>query len=91
MPYNFPVVNPDLSSSEPILFSPPSFANTFNFFRFSPSLQLIDAMLTNMDNPNYDMRLYTPLKRIVHNAHMQEVWQEAGEVYNRMKVDDSLF
>ena len=62
-----------------------------NLFQFSPSLRLIDAVLTHMDNPNYDMRLYTPLERIVHAAHMQEVWQEAGEVYNRMKVEDPLF
>ena len=46
----------------------------------------MDSVLTHMDNPNYDMRLYTPLERIVHGAHMQEVWQEAGEVFNRMKV-----
>ena len=46
----------------------------------------MDSVLTHMDNTNYDMRLYTPLERIVHGAHMQEVWQEAGEVFNRMKV-----
>ena len=32
MPYNIPVVNADLSSSEPILFSPPDFDHTFNRF-----------------------------------------------------------
>ena len=30
MLYNIPMVNPDLSSSEPILFSPPDFDRTFN-------------------------------------------------------------
>ena len=30
MLYNIPMVNPDLSSSEPILFSPPDFDHTFN-------------------------------------------------------------
>jgi hypothetical protein len=32
MPFSIPVVNPDLSSSEPILFSPPDFDHTFNRF-----------------------------------------------------------
>ena len=58
----------------------------FYLCSFSQSLQLMDSVLTHMDNPNYDMRLYTPLERIVHAAHMQEVWQEAGEVFNGMKV-----
>ena len=54
-------------------------------------MRLMDSVLTNMDNPNYDMRLYTPLERMVHAAHMQEVWQEAGEEYNKMRVNYAYF
>lgn len=72
-----PVVNPDLLSQEPILFSPPDFQHSFH----SPALQAVDRVLTHLGDPHYDMRLYTDLEKLVHAAHMQEVWQQAGKVY----------
>merc|ERR1712236_91683 len=72
-----PVVNPDLLSQEPILFSPPDFQHSFH----SGALQAVDRVLTHLGDPHYDMRLYTDLEKLVHAAHMQEVWQQAGKVY----------
>jgi len=72
-----PVVNPDLLSQEPILFSPPDFQHSFH----SAALQAVDRVLTHLGDPHYDMRLYTDLEKLVHAAHMQEVWQQAGKVY----------
>ena len=43
-----------------------------------------------MDNPDYDMRLYTLLERIVHAAHMQEVWQKAGYIFKNMAEQKSI-
>ena len=40
-----------------------------------------------MNSPHYDMRLYTDLEKIVHAAHMQDIWAQAGEAYqNIIKV-----
>jgi len=77
-----PVVNPDLLSQEPILFSPPDFQHSFH----SPALQAVDRVLTHLGDPHYDMRLYTDLEKLVHAAHMQEVWQQAGKVYTDIQV-----
>ena len=53
-------------------------------------MRAVDDVLSNMDNPDYDMRLYTPLERIVHAAHMQEVWQEAGYIFKKMAEQKSI-
>merc|ERR1711890_85340 len=31
--------------------------------------------------PDYDIRVYTDLERVVHAAHMEEIWYQAGKVY----------
>ena len=77
-----PVVNPDLLSFEPILFQPPDFEETFK----SPAMRVVDHVLSHMNSPHYDMRLYTDLEKLVHAAHMQDVWLEASGYYKELQV-----
>ena len=77
-----PVVNPDLLSFEPILFHPPNFEHTFQ----SPAMRAVDHVLSHMKSPHYDMRLYTDLEKLVHAAHMQDIWQDAGLAYAELQV-----
>ena len=77
-----PIVNPDLLSFEPILFQPPDFKHSFS----TPALRVVDQVLSHMNSPHYDMRLYTDLEKIVHAAHMQDIWYEAGKAYKLIQV-----
>merc|ERR1712243_95315 len=73
-----PVVNPDLLSPFPLLSSPPDFKPSFH----SPTLQAVDRILSHLREQNYDIRGYTDLERLVHAAHMQEMWYGASKVYS---------
>ena len=75
-----PIVNPDLLSFEPILFHPPDFQHSFS----SPALRVVDQVLSHMNSPHFDMRLYTDLEKIVHAAHMQDIWVQAGKAYQQL-------
>jgi len=81
-----PVVNPDLLSPDPVIFSPPDSQHTFS----SPAMAAVDRILSHMNNPDYDLRQYTDLEKLVHAAHMQEVWQEAGNVYSEIQASDGV-
>ena len=77
-----PVVNPDLLSSEPILFRPPNFEDVFQ----SPTLRAIDQVLSHMKSPHYGISHYTDMEKLVHTAHMQDFWQDAGKAYVQLQV-----
>ena len=49
-------------------------------------MEVVDRVLSHMNEPDYDMRLYWDLEKLVHAAHMQDVWQEASAVYMQIKV-----
>merc|ERR1712080_127722 len=72
-----PVVNPDFLSMDPLLPSPPDFQHTFH----SPTLQAVDRILSHLGEADFDIRQYTDLERLVHTAHMQEIWYQASKVY----------
>jgi len=76
-----PIVNPDLLSFEPILFQPPDFQHSFS----SPALRAVDKVLSHMNSPHFGMRLYTDLEKIVHATHMQDIWVQAGKVYQELQ------
>ena len=80
-----PIVNPDLLSFEPILFQPPDFQHSFS----SPALRAVDKVLSHMNSPHFGMRLYTDLEKIVHATHMQDIWVQAGKVYQELQVPKS--
>ena len=77
-----PVINPDLISRHPILYTPLDFEHIFE----GPALRLIDQVLTHMNEPYHDLALYTNLEKIVHGAHMQDTWIAAGNEYMKLKV-----
>merc|ERR1711962_351929 len=73
-----PVVNPDLISQDLLLPSSPEFQSSFH----SPTLQAVDRILSHLGEPHYDIRGYTDLERLVHAAHMHEMWYGASKVYS---------
>ena len=77
-----PVANPDLLSPEPILFRPPNFEYSFK----NPAFRAIELVLNNMNNPNYGMKYYSDLEKIVHAAHMQDIWTAGGLAYKKFQV-----
>ena len=42
---SMPVVNPDLISTEPILFNPPNFEHSFE----TPAMRVVDLVLSHMN------------------------------------------
>jgi len=76
---NVPVVNPDLSSNQPILHdAPEAEASPFR----TEAMRVIDRVLSHADNKDFDVRGYNALERVTHAMHMREVWTEAGEKYS---------
>ena len=47
-------------------------------------MRVVDRVLSHMKSPHFDMRLYTDLEKLVHAAHMQDVWQDAGMAYKQL-------
>ena len=80
-----PVANPDLLSPEAILFRPPNFDYSFK----NPAFRAIELVLSNMNNPYYGMRYYSDLEKIVHAAHMQDIWTAGGLAYKKIQVGTS--
>ena len=80
-----PVANPDLLSPEAILFRPPNFEYSFK----NPAFRAIELVLSNMNNPNYGMKYYSDLEKIVHTAHMQDIWTAGGLAYTKFQVGTS--
>jgi len=81
-----PVVNPDLLSQAPILSYPPDFQSSFH----SPMLQAVDRILSHLGEPHYDIRGYTDLERLVHAAHMHEMWYQASKVYSDIQEQGGI-
>ena len=79
---SMPVVNPDLISTEPILFNPPNFEHSFE----TPAMRVVDLVLSHMNSPHWGITLETDLEKLVHAAHMQDVWYYAGLAYEEMQV-----
>jgi len=81
-----PVANPDLLSPEPILFRPPNFEYSFK----NPAFRAIELVLSNMNNPNYGAKYYTDLEKLVHTAHMQDIWTEGGLAYAKLQKSEAF-
>ena len=39
-----------------------------------------------MNNPNYIAKFYTDLEKLVHTAHMQDIWTAGGLAYAELQV-----
>ena len=84
---NLPVVNPDLLSEAETLSKPVEFKQTFK----SPALRAIDQVLSHMDTPNYGLKHFNSLGKIIHAAHMQDWWAEASRAYSNLQVSKISF
>ena len=43
-----------------------------------------------MNNPNYGAKYYTDLEKIVHTAHMQDIWTAGGLAYAELQVGNIM-
>jgi len=80
-----PTVNPDMLSRTPILSQPAEFQHSFT----SPALRVVDQVLSHMRSPEYYLRNYNDLEKMVHAAHMQDVWAEASRAYSKLQESKS--
>jgi len=77
-----PTVNLDLASDVPILGYAPSSGQRSMFA--TPGMRMTDRVLSHMDDNHHDIRQYSPLEKLVHALHMQEVWYKARDVYRHL-------
>jgi len=81
-----PTVNRDLRSESAVLPSAPCLDDGDSPFA-TPSMRVVDAALTRMDDMNYDIGSVSGLKRLVHAFHMREVWALAATQYQALAAD----
>merc|ERR1719242_552712 len=43
-----------------------------------------------MNNPNYGMKYYSDLEKIVHAAHMQDIWTAGGLAYKKFQESEAF-
>jgi len=79
-----PTVNMDLTSDVPILQNAPN--GDISPFK-TPGLRAVDYVLQHMSNANFGIKQYTPLERLVHALHMQEIWNEALAPYKALEAN----
>eukprot|EP00095_Tigriopus_kingsejongensis_P012489 maker-scaffold789_size96855-snap-gene-0.25 protein:Tk12489 transcript:maker-scaffold789_size96855-snap-gene-0.25-mRNA-1 annotation:"n-acylglucosamine 2-epimerase" len=77
-----PTINLDLISDHAVLGYAPSL-HIHNQFS-SQYMRSVDAVLSHMDNANYDVKKYTTLERMVHVMHMNEMWEMAKPHYEEL-------
>ncbi|PAA81800.1 hypothetical protein BOX15_Mlig007642g2 [Macrostomum lignano] len=77
-----PTVNANLQDGQAILFNAPDIPIDPMFA--TPGMRALDRVLSHMDNPNYDIREYNTLDRVVHALHMHEVWHGASVEYAKL-------
>lgn len=77
-----PTINADLRDRQAILFNAPDIP--VNSMFATPGMRILDRVLSHMDNPDYDIREYNALERIIHAMHMQEVWHGASIEYAKL-------
>jgi hypothetical protein len=79
---NVPTVDLDLRSETPLLeHAPLDEQSPFD----TEGMKLIDAVLSHMDNPHYDVRGFTTLERVVHAFHMVEGYEMIVKEYKALK------
>jgi len=79
---NIPTVNLDLRAPDAILpYAPEAEASPF----MTDAMRAIDAVLSHWDNPNYDIRGFSIVERLVHVFHMRESWAMIARMYNEIK------
>ena len=80
-----PNVNLDLEADEEVLMNAPNTNYEEGFITMG--LRAVDQALSHMDNPHYDMGIYTTLERLVHTLHMQETWEMIKPIYEGLKAN----
>ena len=51
------------------------------------AMKTLDEILSHMNDDAYDIRLYSPIEKIVHTFHMKEQWAMILKEYNQLKAN----
>jgi len=81
---SIPIINQDMMSDTPIQESAPLLNLTTNFTTIG--MQVLDRILSHMDNQHYEGTNMDLLRRIIHGFHMHEVWSQTSLVYQQIKL-----
>jgi len=84
--FQLPITNPDLNSATIVLSRPLDFKHVFT----SPALRAVDQVLSNMNSPNQDLANFNDVEKIVHAAHMQDIWSRAGKEFKILQESNEV-
>lgn len=78
-----PTVNRDLNAKDAILEHAPNVGYEDKFQTMA--MRGVDEILSHMDNPQYStFAYYSPLEKLVHGLHMQEMWTMTSQSYQEL-------
>ncbi|CAJ0953524.1 unnamed protein product, partial [Mesorhabditis belari] len=80
-----PTMNMDLSSEQVLLSYAPDTRGFDKGAFHSTGMKVLDEVLSQMDNQMYGMKYFTPLEKIVHAFHMEEMWTMIHHEYMRLQ------
>ncbi len=84
---NIPTVNMDRHSDQKVIRYAPEDKLGDDFF--TPSMKTIDKILSNIGKDNDGLGSYwSPLERIAHKFHMQDVWMQVKETFESKTLKD---
>jgi hypothetical protein len=77
-----PTVNKNLTAPEAILlYAPDESINAESNSFITDGMNVLDTVLSRMDNKFWGIKNYSPLEKLVHAFHMKEVWARALNEY----------
>uniref|UniRef100_A0A914RC45 Uncharacterized protein n=1 Tax=Panagrolaimus davidi TaxID=227884 RepID=A0A914RC45_9BILA len=82
-----PTINMNLTSDQPILPYAPDRSTPDSKHFHTDGMKILDEVLTHMDDSSYDVKNLSPLEKIAHAFHMEEMWVAALHAYRKLKQD----
>uniref|UniRef100_A0A914C1M5 Uncharacterized protein n=1 Tax=Acrobeloides nanus TaxID=290746 RepID=A0A914C1M5_9BILA len=84
---NIPTINVDLTSDQAILPYAPDRRGPNEDLFSDDAMKTVDEVLSHMDDPNYMIKGYNTIERLVHAFHMKTMWVSVREEYEKIKMD----
>jgi len=79
-----PTINSNLLDGKPILHDAPE-AEVSMFS--TNAMRAADRVFMHMSDKYYDLKQYSPLEKLVHALHMEEIWHEAALQYANISLN----
>uniref|UniRef100_A0AC34FU70 Uncharacterized protein n=1 Tax=Panagrolaimus sp. ES5 TaxID=591445 RepID=A0AC34FU70_9BILA len=80
-----PTINMNLTADEALLPYAPNRTTPDSIYFHTEGMKILDEVLTHMNDNSYDVKNFSPLEKIAHAFHMEEMWAAALHAYRKLK------